>query len=298
VAPRVVLSMGHPSFNHDAGSLFFGPDKMLYLADGDGGNANDVGNGHVAAGNAQTTTAGDLLGKILRIDPHGNNSSNGQYGIPADNPFAASSTAAKEIYANGLRNVYRMSFDRGGTHDLIAADVGQNNIEEIDKISNGGNFGWNSREGTFVFDPNTGNIGADSPGTFGIDPLVEYNHTQGSAIVGGFVYRGSLMPNLVGKYIFGDYSGPGGGIGTPKGRLFYADLATGQINEFTGALPLGYFVKGFGEDANGEIYVLTDTNVGPVSTGGATVFLLSVPEPTGVGLVMVGLALLGRRRKR
>lgn len=302
VAPRVVLSMGHPFFNHDAGSIQFGPDKMLYLADGDGGNANDTGQGHVpTTGNAQTTTAGNLLGKILRIDPHGNNSTNGQYGIPANNPLVGTSGAAPEIYAYGLRNVYRMSFDRGGNHDLIAADVGQNTIEEVDKITSGGNYGWNSREGTFIFNPANGQVVSDSPGTFGIDPLVEYAHTQGSAIVGGFVYRGSIMPGLVGKYIFADYSGAGGGISVPAGRLFYADLATGQISEFAGALknlPSGVFVKGLGEDANGEIYVLTDTSIAPAVSGNAVAYELT-PEPTSIALLgTITLPLLTRRRRK
>ena len=148
-------------------------------------------------------------------------SNNGQYRIPADNPFQGPGQAP-EIYAYGLRNPYRFAFDTGGTHDLIEGDVGQNNIEEINRITKGGNFGWAVKEGTFLFnrlsDPTAvppivaGTIGANSPGSPAglIDPIhgpggyLEYDHSDGISITGGFVYRGSGIPQLFGKYIFGD----------------------------------------------------------------------------------------------
>jgi glucose/arabinose dehydrogenase len=294
-----LLRVASSNFNHDGGTIAFGPDKMLYMSLGDGGAANDVGNGHVVGvGNGQTTAAGNLLGKILRIDPHGTNSPNGKYGIPAGNPFVGDSTKAPEIFAYGLRNVYRFSFDRGGNHDLIAGDVGQNDIEEVDKITNGANFGWNTKEGTFLFSPANNGPTGNSPGSpAGLtDPLLEYDHTQGSAVVGGFVYRGTKMPDLVGKYIFADYASA---IGAGGGRLFYADLTTGQITEFANyqsELPAGSYIKGLGEDQNGEIYVTTATALGPSGTSGE-VFLI-VPEPGAVALAAGALLLVRPRRKR
>ena len=294
---REILSVAHPNFNHDGGPFTFGPDKKLYISLGDGGIANDTGNGHVAiTGNAQDTSTTNLWGKILRIDPHGNNSANGKYGIPADNPFANTAGKAKEIYAYGLRNPYRISFDRSNGQ-LIAADVGQNNVEEIDRIISGGNYGWNTKEGTYTFDPATGNVLVNTPALPAglIDPIAEYDHTQGIAIVGGFVYHGSLLPQLQGKYVFGDFSNS---FGAPGGRLLYADLTTGKISEFLNGLkdesPL--FLKGFGEDATGEIYVSGSSILGPSGTAGIVYAL--VPEPTSLSLLATAGLLLARRRRK
>lgn len=293
---REILSVAHPNFNHDGGPFAFGPDKQLYFSLGDGGTANDTGNGHVAiTGNAQDTSTTNLWGKILRIDPHGNNSANGKYGIPTDNPFANTPGKAKEIYAYGLRNPYRISFDRSNGQ-LIAADVGQNNVEEIDRIISGGNYGWHTKEGTYTFDPTTGNVLVNTPGLPAglIDPLAEYDHSQGIAIIGGFVYHGSLLPQLQGKYVFGDFSTS---FGAPGGRLLYADLSTGQISEFLNGLkgksPL--FLKGFGEDVNGELFVSGSSILGPSGTAGIVYAL--VPEPTSLGLLAATGLLLARRRR-
>lgn len=305
IPPRQILRIDEPQFNHNGGMLAFGPDRNLYIALGDGGNANDVGNGHTAnLGNAQDTS--NVLGKILRIDVGGNNSANHQYGIPADNPFVGGG-GLPEIYAYGLRNPFRFNFDRG-TGDLLVADVGQNNLEEIDRVVKGGNFGWRVKEGTFLFDPATGKVTADSPGAPAglIDPLAQYDHDEGIAIIGGFVYHGTAIPPLIGKYVFGDFSR---GFGAPDGRLFYADLSTGLIQELVLGLndrKLGLFVKGFGQDANGELYVLGSTALGPSGTTGVVLELVPVPEPSAVTLFamgMVGLLLLGtprlsRRRAR
>lgn len=296
---REILSVAHPNFNHDGGPFEFGPDKKLYFSLGDGGAANDTGNGHVLiTGNAQDTSTTNLWGKILRIDPHGTNSANGKYGIPTDNPFANVAGKAKEIYAYGLRNPYRISFDRSNGQ-LIAADVGQNNIEEIDRIISGGNYGWNTKEGTYTFDPSTGNVLVNQPelpGSSLIDPVAEYDHTQGIAIIGGFVYHGTLLPQLQGKYVFGDFSN---GFSPAAGRLLYADLTTGQIFEFANGLknqsPI--YIKGFGEDANGEIYVTGSSALAPSGTTGIA-YELIVPEPASLGLLATAGLLLVRRRRR
>ncbi|OGF23673.1 MAG: hypothetical protein A2V63_00940 [Candidatus Eisenbacteria bacterium RBG_19FT_COMBO_70_11] len=283
---REVISFGKNAGNHNGGTVAFGPDGYLFLALGDGGNANDVGASHIEpGGNAQNLST--PLGKMLRFDPVNPAltpgspdpvSSNGQYRIPATNPFQGPGQVP-EIYAYGLRNPYRFSFD-GPTGDLILADVGQRNIEEIDRITLGGNYGWAVKEGDFLFDRATGTIGARSPGSPAglIDPLsgplgtLEYDHTDGIAVTGGFVYRGTAIPELFGKYVFGDLALRNA---PPRvdGRIFYADLAGGEILEFLlpqfldDLLPNGLTVHGFGEDGNGELYALV-TNTPANGTGG------------------------------
>jgi glucose/arabinose dehydrogenase len=294
-----LLREDHPALNHNGGTIAFGPDGMLYLAIGDGGTANDSGNGHIATGNAQALNV--IMGKMLRIDVRGNNSANGKYGIPADNPFVGQAGAAGEIWAYGLRNPYKFSFD-APTGRLVLGDAGQNQVEEVDIITKGGNYGWVTKEGTFNFirsGPGAGLVDpANSPGSPAgmIDPVLEYDHNDGTATVGGFVYHGTRFPDLVGKYIFGDFS-DGPFSGPPNGRLFYADLDTGAIHEFDLTTPLGMWVKGFGQDANGEIYLMATTNLGPAGTTGV-VFAL-VPEPATLallGLAAPALLLLRRRR--
>jgi hypothetical protein len=218
------------------------------------------------------------------------------------------------MYAIGLRNPYRFSFDRG-SGDLILADVGQNNVEEINRIVLGGNYGWAVKEGTFLFNRNDGTIGADSPGSPAglIDPIsgpqgtLQYDHDDGISITGGFVYRGSAIPGLVGKYVFGDLALRPSQMGQPRadGRLFYADLQTGEINEFqlpqfeNGILPNGLTVHGFGEDGNGELYAMV-TNTPPNGTGGIVYKLVQVPEPAAAILAVAGFAagaLVIRRRR-
>jgi glucose/arabinose dehydrogenase len=319
---REVFSFGKTAGNHNGGTIAFGPDGYLYLATGDGGNANDVGASHIEpGGNAQNLTT--VMGKMLRIDPllptlsdpsRGAVSGNGQYRIPASNPFTGAGQA-REIYAYGLRNPYRFAFDRQNG-DLILADVGQNNIEEINKITLGGNYGWAVKEGTYLFDRSTGSIGAppgnNSPGQPAglIDPIsgpqgtLQYDHGDGISITGGFVYRGTKIPELFGKYVFGDLalrSLP------PRvdGRLFYADLQTGAIRYFdlpqfgpnaNGVLPNGLTVHGFGEDSTGELYALV-TNTPANGTGGIVYRIEAVPEPGTLGLVGLAVLALGRRRK-
>ena len=291
IAPREILRVDKPEFNHNGGAIAFGPDKDLYIGLGDGGAANDVGSGHTPTiGNAQDTS--NALGKMLRIDVHGTNSANHQYGIPADNPFVGGG-GVPEVYALGLRNPYNFSFDKPTGH-LLLGDVGQNNVEEIDQIIKGGNYGWHIKEGTFLFDPTTGGVTANSPGLPAglIDPLAEYDHDEGIAIIGGFLYHGTAIPALDGKYVFGDFSTS---FGAPNGRLFYADLSTGLIQELHIGLndrSLGLFVKGFGQDANGELYVLGSTTLGPTGTTGVVLNITAVPEPATIGLLAIGVASL------
>ncbi len=210
---QVLLEVNKPQSNHNGGQLAFGPDGYLYVGIGDGGGANDTGLGHTEdIGNGQDLTK--LLGKILRYDV----STPGVLQIPESNPFAGGSVAQPAIYAYGFRNPWRFSFDTGGAHQLFCADVGQNLYEEVDIVTAGANYGWNIREGLSCFDPQNPNRPLDSCPDIGgsgeplIDPIIEYSHQRrgtsitGKAVVGGFVYRGSAMPELQGAYIFGDWS--------------------------------------------------------------------------------------------
>ncbi len=286
---RELLRIDEPQFNHNAGALNFGPDGMLYIALGDGGNRDDQGVGHVPTGNAQDPS--NVLGTILRIDPQGSNSANGQYGIPDDNPFVGQAGFAEEIYAFGFRNPFRFSFDRA-TGDLYVGDVGQDDIEEVDVVVPGGNYGWNVKEGSFCFNPNGDDPGFafdqepcpnESPDL--IDPAAEYNtaddltnNNDGRAIVGGFVYRGSQFPALVGRYVFGDFSRFTESGVNNDGRLFFLNkknivrknkIKQSKIFEFTldGQDKLGQALLGFGQDANGELYVLANATGVPFGTG-------------------------------
>jgi len=293
---REIISFGKNANNHNGGTITFGPDAYLYLGLGDGGNANDVGASHLEpGGNAQNLTT--PFGKMLRLDPlhpalnpasSDSISSNGQYRIPTTNPFQGAGEVP-EIYALGLRNPYRFAFDRLNG-ELILADVGQNNIEEINRIVLGGNYGWAIKEGDFLFNRTNGPAGAAgtigappgnrSPGSPAglIDPIsgpmgtLEYDHNDGISVTGGFVYRGNGIPELYGKYVFGDLAIRNA---PPRvdGRLFYADLDTGVIQEFllpqfaNGLLPDGLTVHGFGQDDDGELYALV-TNTPANGTGG------------------------------
>ncbi len=261
---REVLRIDEPQGNHNAGALSFGPDGFLYVSLGDGGNRDDEGVGHSASGNGQDPT--NVLGTILRLDPDGSNGVNGQYGVPADNPFVGDDSALDEIWAWGFRNPFRFSFDTA-TGDLWVGDVGQGDLEEVDIVAAGDNHGWPLKEGTFAFEPN-----GDEPGFVTddvvavpglVDPVAQYDHDDGIAVLGGFVYRGGDLPQLRGTYVFGDFLSPARGTGRlftlrPNGRI--AELRIRGTNDFTGAQLLG-----FGQDAAGEVYPLV--RGGPTSAG-------------------------------
>lgn len=315
---REVISFGKNAGNHNGGTIAFGPDGYLYIGLGDGGNANDSGASHIEpGGNSQNLTT--PLGKMLRIDPVSPTltpgsgdagSANGQYRLPATNPFQGAGQLP-EIYAYGFRNPYRFAFDTVNG-ELIMADVGQNNIEEINRVTLGGNYGWAVKEGTFLFNRSNGTIGAppgnNSPGVPAglIDPIqgtigtLQYDHGDGISITGGFVYRGSDIPELIGKYVFGDLALRGSPT-RADGRLFYADLVTGVINEFKipqfldDQLPNGLTVHGFGQDGEGELYALV-TNTPANGVGGIVYKFAAVPEPTTLALLAFVAPVIRRRR--
>ncbi len=265
---REVLRIDQPQSNHNGGKIAFRPgESYLYISLGDGGAANDLGDGHTPGiGNGQDLT--NVLGKILRVDPLDPSlttgspdpvSGNGNYRVPASNPFINSSTTVHEIYAYGLRNPFRFSFD-APTGRLIVGDVGQNNIEEVDFVESGKNYGWNRKEGSFLFNKSNGSITPDpNPDPALTDPVLQYSHADGVAVIGGFVERGTAVPALSGQYVFGDFLNPE----TGSGRLFYSDFVGGLTQELRLGDPerdLGLLLKGFGQDANGEVYALGDSN--------------------------------------
>ena len=290
---RVFLEIDDPQGNHNGGTLIFGPDGYLYISVGDGGGANDNGNGHVpdwyatnTGGNGQDVEA-NLWGSVLRLDMDAGM----PYGIPSDNPFVGE-TGLDEIYAYGFRNPYRMSFDMGGSHRLFLGDAGQILYEEVDVVEKGGNYGWNVKEGTHCFStasPGTSLSECPTIDPFGnrlIDPVIEMLNVANPAsgvktltVIGGHVYRGDGIKGLKGDYVFGSFSK----AGTPQGELFVAKPAGPGLWPFTEISlisftdHLGAFVKGFGQDLQGEIYVATSTVLGPSGTTGK-VFKLVAAE--------------------
>jgi glucose/arabinose dehydrogenase/plastocyanin len=283
---RILLQIDEPQFNHNGGQLAFGPDDSLYIGVGDGGGANDVGTGHPPVGNGQDTST--LTGSILRIDVDGGD----PYRIPTDNPFVGRK-GADEIFAYGLRNSYRFSFDLEGKHELFVADVGQNLWEEVNIVTRGGNYGWNIKEAAHCFDPDNPNESpAECPdmGLKGeplIDPIIEYNHSIGISVIGGYVYRGRRLPEFYGRYIFGDWSTS---FGKTDGKLFVATpVAAGKglwpIEELFITTSkdgkLGRYLLGFGQDTQGELYVLTTERTGPTGNTGK-IFKIVPPIQTKV----------------
>jgi len=231
---RILLVVNQPFDNHNGGQLAFGPDGFLYIGLGDGGSEGDPqGNGQ----NLQT-----LLGKILRIDVDGAFAPGKQYAIPADNPFTPPG-GLPEIWAYGLRNPWRFSFDRA-TGKLFAGDVGQNSFEEVDIITRAGNFGWNKMEASHCYPP--GSL-CSTAGL--ILPIMEYAHNSsgGEAIIGGFVYRGSAIAGLAGAYVFGDLS---------SGHIWAGVQDSSGNWSQTLVLNHNLTVSSFGQDSAGELYLL------------------------------------------
>jgi glucose/arabinose dehydrogenase len=256
---RIILEVQQPFSNHKGGELCFGPDGYLYLGLGDGGAGDDP------FGSGQNTAT--LLAKMLRIDVntratagHGFSAHQLQYGIPSDNPFVNEPDmnglgARHEIFAYGLRNPWRYSFDRA-TGDLWVGDVGQDLWEEIDLVTKGGNYGWNVREGAHHFKPGP-------PGAQYIDPVIEYPHRPnlqaqamfpdhgiGTCVIGGYVYRGKKFPALDGVYIYCDYT-----LGTIWGLRY--DRAAKKVTAHGTLLDQKKNITSFAEDLDGEIYALT-----------------------------------------
>jgi glucose/arabinose dehydrogenase len=239
---EILLDIKKPFWNHDGGTIAFGPDGFLYVALGDGGAANDP------LGNGQKLST--ILGKILRIDvDHKDGDKN--YAIPKDNPFVDKADARPEIWAYGLRNVWRMAFDRK-TGTLWAGDVGQDVWEEIDLITRGGNYGWNIREGKhpFIKKGATAPAVAEAP-QGAIDPIWEYHHDVGKSITGGSVYRGKRLPELDGAYLYADY------VTAKIWALRYDPdskrVTANQEIPFSQKLP----IMSFGEDEEGDVYFTT-----------------------------------------
>jgi len=284
----ILFRIDEPQFNHDGGTVEFGPDGFLYFSLGDGGGANDgLGDSppsHGPIGNGQNIET--ALGAVLRIDVD-----NGPpFAIPPDNPFVGTD-GLDEIYAYGLRNPFRFSFDDGpgGTGRLFLADVGQNLFEEVNIIVSGGNYGWVIREGFSCFDPFNPRDPPDSCPATGpsgeslIDPIVDYSHEEGGiSAIGGYVYRGARSPGLFGTYVFGDFSAQ---FGVPGGRLYFldeTDLGGFEIREFQighDDVPYGLFLKGFGEDEDGEVYALGSTALAPFGDTGLVERIVALPKP-------------------
>ena len=224
-----LLRIPQPFWNHNGGTILFGPDGYLYIGLGDGGSANDPhGNGQ----NLQT-----WLGSILRIDVDRQEGGK-PYAVPRDNPFVGRAGARPEIYAYGFRNVWGMSFDEP-TGRLWAADVGQDIWEEIDIVVRGGNYGWNLREGMHPF-----RNGSEARPDL-IEPVFEYHHDVGKSITGGLVYRGQQAPWLQGKYLYGDYV---------SGKLWALEYDDGSVENYVIEAPTNPWIT-FGEDEQQEVYV-------------------------------------------
>jgi glucose/arabinose dehydrogenase len=264
---RIISSIDWPQFNHNGHWIGFGSDGMLYVSTGDGGYANDWGIGHnVTQGNGQDLAS--LHGKILRLDVE-------KGGPAAGNPFEKDFSALPEVWAYGLRNPWRCSFDMGGDKQLFCGDVQQNSYEEVDIVEAGKNYGWRQMEATRCFDytaPNKHPANCDKSKL--VLPILEYpnctavkENCKGISVTGGYVYRGSHKP-WDGKYIFGDWSKS---FATRDGQLFMATKgADGKWSmdnlEVTGMEGKVPYILAFAQDAKGEVYALTSISTGPVGS--------------------------------
>lgn len=247
---NILLTVNQPQDNHNGGHIAFGPDGNLYIGLGDGGSGGDPSPTHGPIGNGQNKRT--LLGKLLRIAVPA--TAGGAYTIPAGNPFAvnpkcgptnSNGADCPEIYAFGFRNPWRWNFDDrpGGSNELWLADVGQGDWEEVDLVTLGGNYGWRCREGAHNFSNTCGN---EQPR---IDPVAEYDHGQGVSITGGYVYRGTAIPSLVGRYVFGDFA---------SGNIWHIARNTPPTLVLTAATAFasGRNIASFGQGNDGELYVV------------------------------------------
>tara|TARA_B100000700_G_scaffold64608_2_gene71247 strand:+ start:9976 stop:11136 length:1161 start_codon:yes stop_codon:yes gene_type:complete len=246
-----LIRIPQPFWNHNGGTLAFGPDGYLYIALGDGGKGGDP------LKNGQNLST--LNGSILRLDVDSKDDGK-NYAIPASNPFVKSKGAKAEIYAYGFRNVWRLSFDRV-TGTFYAADVGQKLWEEINIVKRGGNYGWNLREGNHPYVTENGEKGS-GPRPDLIDPIFEYDHETGKSITGGVVYRGSAAPQLNGMYVYADYV---------SGRIWALehDYKSGKVianHEIPNKSAAGEKIPliTFGEDQDGEVYFSTQLRGGEI----------------------------------
>lgn len=233
---RIVMEIEQPFSNHNGGHLVFGPDGYLYIGVGDGGNFGDP-NGH-------GQNLGTLLGSILRIDVSAMNAT-GSYSVPDDNPFVDERGARPEIWAYGLRNPWRFSFDRE-SGELWVGDVGQDEFEEIDLVTRGGNYGWNVMEASSCFQA----ASCDKGGLE--EPIAEYGREAGISVTGGYVYRGRAAPSLVGAYLFGDFH---------SGRIWALRRDDGQDAEVRELVNTDLKISSFAEGPDGEIYILSFSGI-------------------------------------
>ncbi len=246
---RILLEFAEPEMNHNGGKLAFGADGYLYIALGDGGGGGDQ---HGTIGNAQNLNT--LLGKILRIDVDKGT----PYSIPPDNPFVGKANCRPEIWAYGLRNPWKFSFDKK-TNRLFCADVGQGKWEEVNSIEKGKNYGWRIMEGFHCFNPEK-----DCKREGLVLPITEYGHDEGKSVTGGYVYRGAAAPTWSGKYIFGDWTGPLFVLTEMPDKRWKRQTIT-----IKNPPKDNLYVLSFGEDADGELYLLSSGGVGPGNKSGA-----------------------------
>jgi glucose/arabinose dehydrogenase len=230
----VILQVDQPYSNHNGGHIAFGPDGYLYIGLGDGGSAGDPhGNGQ----NKET-----LLSSILRIDVS-ESSDKEKYRIPPDNPFVGLDDAKSEIWAYGLRNPWRFSFDTV-TGLLWVGDVGQNKFEEVDIVKKGGNYGWNVLEGFHCYPDSVSECNNEKFAS----PIIEYDHNEGCSVTGGYVYRGRLWDSIYGSYIYGDFC---------SGLIWALDFDGLKVTNLKLLLDSDLQISSFGEDEKGEIYILS-----------------------------------------
>jgi len=282
---RVILEVDHPQFNHNGGMLAFGADGMLYVSIGDGGGAYDQGVGHAPEGNGQSLST--LLGKILRLDVD----RAAPYAIPTDNPFLGNPLIREEIFAYGFRNPYRFAI-APLTDYLLVSDAGEDRWEEVSLVKSGENYGWPLREGAHCIDrtdPASEPASCATVGASGeplVDPVIEFLNAKqpgglGVVVVGGFLYRGTELPDLVGRYVFAAFAQK---QTVPSGVLMGADplavLETGQwsygplvIDDALDGV-IDHYIAGFGEDAEGSLYVLGKDVLGPTGNTGRVLRLV------------------------